>query len=44
MESLVALIAGYFIYGAIVEKLFGIDETRKTPALTMTDGVDYVPL
>ncbi|HPX91964.1 MAG: Inner membrane protein YjiY [Spirochaetes bacterium ADurb.Bin218] len=42
--SLVALIAGYFIYGAIVEKLFGIDETRKTPALTMTDGVDYVPL
>lgn len=42
--SLVALVAGYFIYGAIVEKAFGIEPERKTPALSMTDGVDYVPL
>ncbi len=42
--SLVALVAGYFIYGAIVEKAFGIEPDRKTPALTMTDGVDYVPI
>lgn len=42
--SLVALIAGYFIYGAFVEKVFGIEPERKTPAITMADGVDYVPL
>lgn len=42
--SLVALVAGYFIYGAVVEKVVGIDGKAKTPALTMTDGVDYVPM
>lgn len=42
--SLAALVAGYFIYGAIVEKFFGIEPDRKTPAITMNDGVDYVPL
>lgn len=40
---LLALIAGYFIYGRFVERLFGPDD-RKTPALTKTDGVDYMPL
>ncbi|QIZ77009.1 carbon starvation protein A [Ferrimonas lipolytica] len=38
------LIGGYFIYGAFVEKVFGIKEERKTPALTRADGVDYVPM
>lgn len=42
--ALAVLIAGYFIYGAIVEKIFGIDPTRKTPAYTMRDNVDYLPL
>lgn len=42
--SIVALIAGYFIYGKLIEHLFGPDPSRKSPALTMTDGVDYVPL
>ncbi len=42
--SLVALIAGYFIYGAIVEKAFGIQPNRKTPATTKADGVDYVAI
>lgn len=41
--ALVLLILGYFTYGAIVNKIFGPDD-RKTPALTKTDGVDYVPL
>ena len=40
---LLALIAGYFIYGRFVERIFGPDD-RKTPALTKTDGVDYIPL
>ena len=41
--ALVALIAGYFIYGAYVDKIFCPDD-RKTPALTINDGVDYIPL
>lgn len=42
--SLVALILGYFLYGRLVERIFGIDSTRKTPAVTRADGVDYVPM
>lgn len=42
--SVVALIAGYFIYGKIVESKFGADEQLTTPAVAMNDGVDYVPL
>lgn len=40
----VALIAGYFIYGSFVEKVFGINERRTTPAFSKQDGVDYVPM
>ncbi|OFX38375.1 MAG: carbon starvation protein CstA [Bacteroidetes bacterium GWA2_32_17] len=42
--SILALLLGYFFYGKLVEKIFGIDVNRKTPAETMTDGVDFVPL
>lgn len=42
--SIVALVIGYFIYGAFIEKVFGIDTSRPTPATTQADGVDYVPL
>lgn len=41
---LAALIAGYFVYGKVVEKIFGIDPDRKTPAYAQQDGVDFVPL
>lgn len=41
---LAALIAGYFIYGSFIERLFGIDPSRKTPAYTHQDGVDYIPM
>ena len=40
---LLALIAGYFIYGRFIERVFSPDD-RKTPALTRADGVDYIPL
>jgi len=40
--SLIVLVAGYFIYGRIVEKLFGINESAETPAQKMADGIDYV--
>ncbi|PSW58790.1 carbon starvation protein A [Photobacterium kishitanii] len=39
-----ALIGGYFIYGRFVEKVFGINTNRQTPAYTKQDGVDYVPM
>ncbi len=38
------LFLGYFIYGGIIERLFGVDPARKTPAETLEDGVDYVKL
>ena len=41
--ALLLLIGGYFIYGKYVDRIFGPDN-RKTPAVTMADGVDYIPL
>lgn len=38
------LILGYFIYGRFVDRLFGSDPARKTPAETLEDGVDYIKL
>lgn len=37
------LVLGGMAYGAYVQKVFGPDD-RKTPAITMEDGVDYVPM
>ena len=42
--SMVLLVIGYFAYGRIVEKVFGIKPERKTPAFIRADGVDYMPL
>jgi carbon starvation protein CstA len=42
--SIATLIAAYFIYGSFVEKQFGADSERATPAFTCNDGVDFVPL
>lgn len=42
--SLVALILGYFIYGSVVDRIFGPDPTAVTPAVSKNDGVDYVPM
>ena len=41
---LIALIVGYFTYGKFVERVFGVDPSRVTPAFTKQDGVDYIPL
>ncbi|MBR2949704.1 MAG: carbon starvation protein A [Lachnospiraceae bacterium] len=36
------LVIGYFTYGNWLCKEWGIDPNRKTPAIEMEDGVDYV--
>lgn len=42
--SIVALIVGYIFYSRFVEKVFKPDPKRVTPAVSMADGVDYVPM
>lgn len=42
--AIAVLIGGYFIYGMVIERVFGIDPKRPTPAYTRTDGIDYIPL
>lgn len=41
--GLVILIVGGFLYGTFVERVFKPDD-RKTPAVRLEDGVDYVPM
>ena len=41
--ALLLLVVGYVVYGAYVNRVFGPDD-RQTPAVTMADGVDYIPL
>lgn len=41
---LIALILGYFVYGKFIERVFGVDTQRITPAYTNQDGVDYMPM
>ncbi|MDQ7008016.1 MAG: carbon starvation protein A [Acidobacteriota bacterium] len=43
LTGVAVLVAGYFIYGRLVEGWLGLDPQRPTPAHTMTDGVDYMP-
>lgn len=42
--ALATLVVGYFVYGLIVEKIFGIDSKRDVPANYMRDNVDYMPM
>ena len=42
--SLVALIVGYFFYGKFVEKVFGPDLERPTPAVSKADGIDFIQM
>jgi carbon starvation protein CstA len=42
--SVGALILGFFIYGSIVDRIFGADPARLTPAVTKEDGVDYIKM
>lgn len=41
---LIALILSYFTYGVFLERIVGIDENRLTPAYSLENGIDYVPM
>ncbi len=42
--SVLALILGYLLYGRFVERVFGPDPARPTPAVTKADGIDFIVL
>ncbi len=42
--SMLALVLGYLLYGAFVDRMFGPDPSRKTPAVEKADGVDYIAM
>ena len=42
--SLLFLLLGYFFYSKLIERIAGIDPNRETPAYSMKDGVDYLPM
>ena len=42
--SIILLIAGYFVYGKIVERFLHVDPSRQTPAYSQQDGIDYEPM
>lgn len=44
LVCLTVLIGGYFIYGTYVYKQSALNENEKTPAITMQDGIDYIPM
>ncbi|WP_373471278.1 carbon starvation CstA family protein [Carnobacterium alterfunditum] len=44
LGGIASLILGYFIYGKYIEKNFGIDPDRTTPAEALRDGYDFVPM
>ncbi len=43
VAAIVLLVLGYIFYGSWLAKQWGIDPERKTPAVELEDGVDYVP-
>ncbi len=42
LAAILLLVIGYVAYGSWLAKEWGIDPTRKTPAVELEDGVDYV--
>ncbi len=42
LAAIVLLVLGYVFYGSWLAKQWGVDPSRKTPAVELDDGVDYV--
>jgi carbon starvation protein CstA len=44
LSSLIVLVLGFLFYSKYVEKQINLEDTRKTPAYEMEDGVDFMPM
>ncbi len=44
LVSLAILLAGYIFYSKYIERTMEVDPNRPTPAVSMSDGVDFVPM
>ncbi|WP_430817151.1 carbon starvation CstA family protein [Carboxylicivirga sp. RSCT41] len=44
LGAVLALILGFVFYGKFIERFFGADDTRPTPAVEKPDGVDFSPM
>ncbi|TLS37433.1 carbon starvation CstA family protein [Pseudalkalibacillus caeni] len=44
VASVILLITGYIFYSKVVERIFGIDDHRVTPAYSKNDGMDFMPM
>ncbi len=44
LSAILALIIGYIFYGKFIERFFGADDTIITPAVSLEDGVDFIPM
>ncbi|MBS2211814.1 carbon starvation protein A [Carboxylicivirga mesophila] len=42
--AIVALVLGFIFYGRFMERFFGADDSRPTPAIKQADGVDFAPM
>lgn len=42
--ALILLIVGFCTYGVLVERIFGVEPSRATPAIAHPDSVDFVPM
>ncbi|MES3702747.1 carbon starvation CstA family protein [Staphylococcus arlettae] len=42
--SIILLVVGYFTYGKYIDKMFGPNKERPTPAYDQRDNVDYLPM
>ncbi len=43
LAALAVFAVGYLVYSRVVAKVYALDDTRTTPAVSRADGVDYVP-
>ncbi|MCU4176051.1 carbon starvation CstA family protein [Carboxylicivirga sp. N1Y90] len=42
--AIVTLVLGFVFYGKFVERFFGADDSKPTPAFAKSDGVDFSPM
>jgi carbon starvation protein CstA len=44
LAAVLLLVVGYFWYGRLLERTFGVSPERPVPANTLNDGIDFLPM